>query len=56
MIIKAFKKEFDINKTDNVTNKNLLVELSEQLTKEQKRNNDLIKLIEQLTIEFTAKL
>jgi len=55
MIIKAFNKTFDLDKTDCATNNNLLIELSEQLTKEQKRNNDLIKLIEHLTIEFTSK-
>jgi hypothetical protein len=49
MIIKAFKKEFDINKTDNATNKNLLIELSEKLTLSEQLNDDLIKVIEQLS-------
>jgi len=51
MIIKAFNKTFDLNKTDFATNKNLLVELSQQLTKEQKSNNDLINIIDQLLKE-----
>jgi hypothetical protein len=55
MIIKAFNKTFDLDKTDCATNNNLLIELSEQLTKEQKRNNDLIKVIEKLIIDFTEK-
>ena len=53
MIIKAFNKTFDLDNTDDITNKHLLIELSEQLTKEQKKNNDLIKVIEKLILDFT---
>ena len=56
MIIKAFNKTFDLDKTDCATNNNLLIELSEQLTKEQKRNNDLIKVIDLLTEQHEKQL
>jgi hypothetical protein len=55
MIIKAFNKTFDLDKTDCVTNNNLLIELSEKLTNAEKLNNDLIKVIEKLIIDFTEK-
>ena len=56
MIIKAFNKTFDLNNTDDITNKHLLIELSAQLTKEQKRNNDLIKIIDLLTEQHEKQL
>jgi hypothetical protein len=55
MIIKAFNKTFDLDNTDFATNKNLLIELSEKLTNAEKLNNDLIKVIEKLIIDFTEK-
>jgi len=55
MIIKAFNKTFDLDKTDCATNNNLLIELSEKLTNAEKLNNDLIKVIEKLIIDFTEK-
>ena len=56
MIIKAFDKTFDLNNTDDITNKHLLIELSEQLTKEQKKNNDLYKIIDSLTAQHEKQL
>ena len=52
MNTKAFNKTYDLNTVDCVTLKNLAVELSEQLTKEQKRGDDLIDAIELLSIQL----
>lgn len=56
MIIKAFDKTFDLNNTDDITNKHLLIEVSQQLTKEKKRNDDLYKIINSLTAQHEKQL